>query len=73
MLVAGVDSSTQSCTVLVVDADDGTVVRSGVAAHPDGTEVDPEAWWQALQDAIVAAGGLSQPRRRWRRACRSRP
>jgi xylulokinase len=58
MLVAGVDSSTQSCTVLVVDADDGTVVRSGAAPHPDGTEVDPEAWWQALQQAIAAAGGL---------------
>lgn len=59
MLVAGVDSSTQSCTVLVVDADDGTIVRSGRAAHPDGTEVDPEAWWQALQEAIAAAGGLA--------------
>lgn len=58
MLVAGVDSSTQSCKVLVVDADDGTVVRRGVAAHPDGTEVDPEHWWAALQQAVDAAGGL---------------
>ena len=58
MLVAGVDSSTQSCTVLVVDAADGTVVRSGRAPHPDGSEVDPEAWWRALQEAIAAAGGL---------------
>ena len=58
MLVAGVDSSTQSCKVLVVDTDDGTVVRRGVAAHPDGTEVDPEHWWTALQQALEAAGGL---------------
>jgi xylulokinase len=34
-------------------------VRSGRAAHPDGTEVDPEAWWAALQDALAQAGGLA--------------
>lgn len=57
-LVAGVDSSTQSCTVVVVDAADGRVVRSGRARHPEGTEVDPEHWWRALQEALAAAGGL---------------
>jgi len=57
-LVAGVDSSTQSCKVVIVDADTGAVVREGRAAHPDGTEVDPAAWWRALQEAIDAAGGL---------------
>lgn len=57
-LVAGVDSSTQSCKVLVVDADTGAVVRQGRAAHPDGTEVDPAAWLVALRQAIDAAGGL---------------
>ena len=57
-LVAGVDSSTQSCKVLVHDADTGAVVRSGSAPHPSGTAVDPEAWWQALQSAIDAAGGI---------------
>jgi xylulokinase len=57
-LVAGVDSSTQSCKVVVCDADTGEVVRSGHAAHPDGTEVAPERWWDALQTAIGAAGGL---------------
>jgi xylulokinase len=31
------------------------VVRTGRASHPDGTEVDPEAWWRALQDAIAHA------------------
>lgn len=57
-LVAGVDSSTQSCKVLVIDLDSGAIVRSGRASHPDGTSVDPEAWWSALQTAIAAAGGL---------------
>ena len=57
-LVAGVDSSTQSCKVVITDADTGTLVRSGRAAHPDGTEVDPAAWWDALQLAITDAGGL---------------
>jgi xylulokinase len=57
-LVAGVDSSTQSCTVVVRDADTGAAVRHGSAKHPTGTEVDPAAWWDALQEAIGAAGGL---------------
>ncbi|RYJ05181.1 MAG: xylulokinase [Actinomycetales bacterium] len=57
-LVAGVDSSTQSCKVVVVDADDGRVVRSGQAKHPDGTEVDPRHWWAAMSVAIEEAGGL---------------
>ena len=51
----GVDSSTQSCKVVVVDADTGRVVREGRASHPAGTSVDPEAWWIALQDAIAQA------------------
>jgi len=57
-LVLGVDSSTQSCKVVVVDAETGAVVRSGRAAHPDGTSVDPDAWWIALTAAIDGAGGL---------------
>ncbi|GAB2480584.1 xylulokinase [Jatrophihabitans fulvus] len=57
-LVAGVDSSTQACKVLVVDADSGEVVRSGRAAHPDGVEVDPAAWERALHQALEQAGGL---------------
>ena len=57
-LVAGVDSSTQSCKVVVRDAESGALIRSGRAAHPDGTEVDPRAWWDALGSAIDAAGGL---------------
>lgn len=57
-LVAGVDSSTQSCKVLIVDAASGRVVREGRAGHPEGTEVDPATWWSALRDAVQAAGGL---------------
>jgi xylulokinase len=57
-LVAGVDSSTQSCKVLVVDAATGEVVRQGRGSHPDGTEVDPAAWLKALGTATELAGGL---------------
>lgn len=66
-LVMGVDSSTQSCKVVIADASSalsasaanpGVVVRAGRGVHPDGTEVDPDAWWDALQQAIAAAGGL---------------
>lgn len=57
-LVAGVDSSTQSCKVVIRDAATGELVRAGGAPHPAGTEVDPAAWWDALQAALTAAGGL---------------
>src|SRR5690348_18449192 len=58
-LVAGVDSWTQSCKVVIRDADSGALVREGRATHPDGTEVHPDAWWTALQEAVAAAGGLA--------------
>lgn len=57
-LVAGVDSSTQSCKVVICDVETGRIVRSGRAAHPQGSEVDPSAWWEALQAAIDTAGGI---------------
>ena len=57
-LVAGIDSSTQSCKVVVRDADTGRLVREGRAAHPEGTEVAPAAWDAALHTAVAAAGGL---------------
>jgi xylulokinase len=57
-LVAGIDSSTQSCKVVICDAETGETVRSGSAPHPGGTEVDPAAWWTALGEAAGAAGGL---------------
>lgn len=58
-LVAGIDSSTQSCKVIIRDAESGALVRTGRAAHPDGTEVDPARWWDALQVAVADAGGLA--------------
>ena len=58
-LVAGIDSSTQSCKVVIRDAESGQLVRSGSAKHPDGTEVHPSHWWDALLAALEEAGGLS--------------
>ncbi|MCU1550677.1 MAG: xylulokinase, partial [Glaciihabitans sp.] len=58
-LVAGVDSSTQSCKVVIRDLETGATVRTGRAAHPEGTEVDPNAWWDALLLAVADAGGLA--------------
>ncbi|MGO3152632.1 MAG: xylulokinase [Galactobacter sp.] len=57
-LVAGVDSSTQSCKIIIADPDTGAILRTGSAPHPEGTEVDPQAWWQAVATAVDAAGGL---------------
>lgn len=57
-LVAGIDSSTQSCKVTVRDAATGEQVRHGKAPHPTETVVDPEAWWDALLTAVRRAGGL---------------
>ena len=57
-LVAGIDSSTQSCKVVICDADTGEIVRSASSPHPDGTEIDPQLWWSALQSSINAAKGL---------------
>jgi xylulokinase len=52
MLVAGVDSSTQSTKVLLCEAADGTIVAQASAPHPGGTECPPQAW----QDALAKAG-----------------
>lgn len=57
-LVAGIDSSTQSCKVVIREAESGKLVRYGQAPHEPGTEIDPEHWWIALQAAASAAGGL---------------
>jgi xylulokinase len=50
-LVAGVDSSTQSVKIVVCDLETGAIVRTGRAAHPDGTEVSAAAWLTAYQEA----------------------
>ena len=58
MLVAGFDSSTQSCKLVIRDAETGELIRQGRASHLPGTEVDPANWWAAAQEATAAAGGL---------------
>lgn len=50
-IVAGIDSSTQSCKVVRVDAETGEVLGAQSAPHPDGTSIDPERWWEALEQA----------------------
>jgi len=57
--VIGVDSSTQTCKVVVRSLGTGDVLRTGRRPHPAGTEVDPEAWWEALQGALDDAGGTA--------------
>lgn len=52
-LVLGVDSSTQSTKALLVDAASGALVEQRQVAHPDGTEVDPRHWLDALDDATA--------------------
>ncbi|TVT49470.1 xylulokinase [Amycolatopsis rhizosphaerae] len=54
-LAAGIDSSTQSTKVVVVDAGTGAIVRTGRAPHPDTTEVEPHRWWEAF---TAATSGL---------------
>ncbi|HKB32014.1 MAG TPA: xylulokinase [Streptosporangiaceae bacterium] len=65
-LVAGVDSSTQSAKVLLVDVGDGTVVARGTAPHTvagtDGArESDPVEWWDALRAALAQALAQAGP------------
>jgi xylulokinase len=52
-LVAGVDSSTQSVKVVIRDADSGELIAQASEPHPDGTEVDPRAWEDALEKALT--------------------
>ena len=54
-IVAGVDSSTQSVKVVLCDLESGKILKTISRPHPDGTEVDPAAWWSALQDALKEA------------------
>ncbi|MDR0950149.1 MAG: xylulose kinase [Candidatus Ancillula sp.] len=56
--VAGVDSSTQSTKVLVVDSETGNIVRQGSAKHPDGTECHPDYWYNAFLEAVEGVNGL---------------
>src|SRR4051794_36785278 len=61
--VAGVDCSTQSTKVVVIDVDDGTVVARGDAPHDVRTgggasESDP-ATWRAAFDAAMPPGEVA--------------
>lgn len=58
-LVAGVDTSTQSVKIVVCDVETGQVLRTGRAAHPDGTEVSASAWWDAYREAAADPALLS--------------
>lgn len=58
-VVAGVDSSTQSVKIVLRDAHTGELIRTARAAHPDGSEVDPQHWVDALHQVIKEVGGTS--------------
>ncbi len=57
-LVAGIDSSTQACKVVIREAETGRLVREGRAPHPPGTEAPPKVWELALRRAAQQAGGF---------------
>jgi xylulokinase len=63
-VVAGVDSSTKSTKVVIVDTDDGTIVASATSRHPPTTpphsEQDPMSWWRAFSKAWSACGPIAQ-------------
>ncbi|RKN05804.1 xylulokinase [Streptomyces radicis] len=61
-LVIGVDSSTQSTKVLVVDTATGAVVARGQAPHVVTAEhdSDPEQWWSALVEAVEQCGPVAR-------------
>ncbi|WP_111765968.1 xylulokinase [Nakamurella deserti] len=63
-LVAGVDSSTQSCTVELRDADTGALRGTGRAPHPATfppvSEQHPAVWWQAFVTALAGACAEAQ-------------
>jgi xylulokinase len=60
-LVAGVDCSTQSTKVLVIDTETGGTVAEGRAEHDVATgdgrsETDPQVWWDVLAAALKQTG-----------------
>lgn len=58
-IVVGVDSSTQSCTVELRDAETGALRGSGRAPHPVTyppiSEQHPDEWWTAFRAALSLA------------------
>jgi xylulokinase len=57
-LVAGVDSSSQSCKIVVCETETGRIVRTGRAPHPAATEVSADEWWRAFASASAEPGLL---------------
>ena len=61
-LVAGVDCSTQSTKVLIVEVATGRIVAEGREDHDvvygagGAAETDPEVWWRALAGALARTG-----------------
>ncbi|MFB9378072.1 xylulokinase [Kineococcus gynurae] len=64
-VVAGIDSSTQSCKVELRDLADARLLAVGRAPHPPApggvSEQDPQAWWEALGRAMRAALDAAPP------------
>jgi len=54
--VCGIDSSTQSCTLITRDVDTGKFINISRSLHPkiipNKSEQDPESWWEALLNAL---------------------
>lgn len=61
-VVLGVDSSTQSCTLVARDVETGAVAGSARAPHPHTSppisEQDPLSWWEALTRALEQLGPM---------------
>ena len=45
---------------MLCDIESGKILKTISRPHPDGTEVDPAAWWSALQDALKEAEKLGE-------------
>ena len=61
LLVAGVDCSTQSTKVVLVDPESGRIAGQAQSPHTvtgegGARETDPENWWGALTEALAATG-----------------
>jgi xylulokinase len=55
-VVCGIDSSTQSCTVLTRNPDTGKVLETVQQPHPEivpvKSEQEPQSWWTALKECM---------------------
>ena len=55
-VVLGVDTSTQSCTIVARRIEDGSIVQTVKAAHPvthpPVSEQHPDEWWSAFKKCL---------------------